>query len=358
MKITDYQGNIVNQKLFDLTVVKPLTVLSQSGSAIEHARLLIELFNQRLKIFEEVSPQSLPIDNPSYTDYQGIDNLTLPQATYRITVTALGYKEKTVQFEIGSGQNSGYPEIRLDKDTNIANFTKYYARTGLDLYSGSVGLVTGLAKSSRLFSLFTLMAMVCLIFVTFLAFIYRTHSSFKDLPKHVIYHLLHIFKRNSARAYFIGKVLDSESDRPLSLVQVMLLNKNTNSVIAQTRTNKLGKFIFNNPGSASYKLLIVKNGFEPLVGVEEINLDEELTIFKLAKQTQPNSSIVQYLKLMLERGLSFSFEIWLTASIFFELFFASALGLLKVLPIIIATVLTILFWASYLRDSRLELRSA
>ncbi len=93
-RLIDFNGNITEQKISDLIVAQKFTILEKgTDKPIENARILLYLYNRTTKVYELISPQSLSIENPSFSKPDGTVSLVLILGQYKAEISAIHYVE-------------------------------------------------------------------------------------------------------------------------------------------------------------------------------------------------------------------------------------------------------------------------
>jgi len=93
--------------------------------------------------------------------------------------------------------------------------------------------------------------------------------------------------------YFEGTVLDGETKRPISRVNIYLIDGETHQTIKQTTTNINGHFFFALGIHKNYEVLAVKNGYEitPFIeALEETYSKKPIIILLKESEAKPTLS--------------------------------------------------------------------
>lgn len=347
VRLIDFNGNITEQKISDLIVARSFTILDKdTNKPIENVRVLLYLYNQREKIYELISPQSLPIKNPSFSNPDGTLDLVLIKGKYKAEISNLNYKTKTVVFEIN--QEGGYPLVKLTRQPfNIINYINYYSLTifdGISIIQRDLFLYT---QSSRLFNLMTLLSLFGFVLITLLSFLAKTRISILDLPYFLIYKTRLIFLKDKS-LIIQGRVRD-EADVDISKVIVSVFDT-SNNLLFRTKTNQLGEFYFKKPNIENFKVVVSKDGFieNSIQFSKESSNIIRLTIKRTSGQIY---TIQEVILLRGERFVGFLFELLLFISLVVEVFFIFTFGFLKIAPFLIVSTANMIILFLFLFDT-------
>jgi len=351
VRLIDFNGNITEQKISDLIVTRKFTILEKdTGKPIENARVLLYLYNRTTKVYELISPQSLSIENPSFSNPDGTIDLVLILGKYKAEISALNYERKTIVFEIN--QERGYPLVELKKQPfNVLNTVNYYSNTFFDAVSASEQYIKARADSSRLFDLITVGSLFIFVITTLFAFSAKTHIPVLYLPLFLIYKTNLLLKKNKSYV-FLGKVVEDTTKNPVSRAIVSLIDSGNNT-IATLKTNKLGEFYYPNVNLGDYKISVTKKGFKSnqLLTYKEENKIMPLTILIKKDETALGKKIDIFLIYAIDFAGLF-FEFMLAIGIITEIFLMSTFGFLRIAPFMAITVLNLLLLFLFLYKPR------
>lgn len=340
--IYDANGNISEKQLFSIKVIRPLTILSnQTKKAIEQAQATLYRLDITTKKFVKITPQMFAIQNPSFSDIQGEVPFVLPQGRYQVVVDSLGYAEKTVTFTIGPARDQDYPIVYLDKAgfslTNIQQtvgaIISQFTTAG-SIFLSSIG-------NSKQFA-FAIAALILILFVLLSVFslCLRLHTKIFLLPA-LLWHKIsrHIFP-NKQKVF--GRVMDDVHDFPLHHAEVVIINADTNTIIAERKTNAAGEFSFTPDKGNQYNIFVEKYGYEqhPFFPFTKESLKPGTILLPIHKEEQA-VSIGMYVKYWFAELLSLSLEVILVTTFLLEVLFAFYLGSSIILPFLLLSVLNI-----------------
>ncbi len=338
IRTSESNGNILEQKLADITVTNPLTVLNEKDDPIEGARVFFSVYNKKTRLFEKINQHSINIKNPSFTDELGEVNTILPNGKYKAEVSDIRYKDQEVVFNVG-GEDS-YPIIRLEKQGLSAfNIVGYYTK-GLDevYLSNTKQYIASLATSIRFFDLLAAFSLGTLIIITLFAF-----SKRHNVPVGAIHRYIpSLFEKNRHPERFIKGLIQGDDKNGLAGANVYLLDEGKEEIIASTKSDKHGSFFFKrNAQGGSYLLMAMKEGFEshPVTPYKE---GTEITM--VLNKNEHLSAPIHYIKHLFTGSISLTFETFLILSLFFELLFLDSFGLARTLPYFCLTLFNFGAW--------------
>jgi len=150
VRIADVNGNISEQKISDLTITSRFMVYQKNTkTGVENAKVLFYLYNQKTRIYDLISPQTLPITNPAYSLSDGTVEVVLPPGKYKAEISAIDYESVTKEFEI-TPASIDYPIIYLQSQPfNVINFVQYLGKTFQDLLSLNQQYLSDISSSNR-----------------------------------------------------------------------------------------------------------------------------------------------------------------------------------------------------------------
>ncbi len=356
-RIYDEKGNIVEDKIADMTVSQPLRVYRKDNhQPIERAQIFISYFNFRTNTYEPLPPQLFPIKNPSYTNLDGEDIFALPQGKYQIHITAVGYKEKDVLFTLGQNIGENYPMILLIPEPfNVITTARYYLNIINDFFADTKTYVQNLSYSVRFFELNAIVAMIILVFLTLFSFSNRIHIPLRYLIAYFVHYTKIISVQKQLGTTIKGRIFDKETGEGLALAEVYLINGHNETVLSHTHTSKDGDFFFKTLPSQGYDIQIMAEGYEPSTYHESEIHAVELGGYLLGvAKTVQGKPLQERVILFIRRFFSLWFETLLLLSVFFELSLGYTLGWDKAVLFIIVSLINLFLWILHLTHLRSE----
>lgn len=343
--LTDEQGNIKTRTLSSVKITAPIRVLeSVTSSPISDATVQLLQYNTATKQYEEVTSRAFK--NPAQTSSQGEVRYLLSNGSYRVMVEAFGYRAKTVDFIIGSEEQSGYPTIYLERDLlSITSLFTLLQSTFLNTYTFIIDLIQSLSGSMRAFTTTAVVSLGSLVTTGFLLFSIRTDIRWKNLLPFFIFHIALLRKKHKEK-FVYGTVVDAKGT-PLRTVRLEALHIKTDEVLAHTDTNAAGGFKFANTFEVPYiKVVATVDGLPPVTVTIPTDIKDAIKI-TMEKHSQLNDFTVLSLFSHLASGL---FEIILITSLVLELLFIEAFGVARTLPFVLLTLLNLLLWIFYQKE--------
>lgn len=341
IRISDFEGNIIEYKLGTVKTVVPMRIVNKnSKKGLENARVELSLYNPTQRMYQIISPQIIPISNPAYSDSEGIVNVLLPQGKYKAQVSLIRYEGKSVEFTIGPYENEEYPIVELEpKPFTILETAKYYIGTLFDFGAFTKLYTNELTSSTRMYDLLNLLALtiLCAIILTILL------KTIWDILNHLIYPL---YKRTRKldNTFIQARVFDIASHDPISHVHVYLVDLLKDKIIAKARTNKFGYTTFHIAQPKSFRLTLLKEGYEAQ-GYYEFKRSEITSTLSLWMKQYKNTSsntILRITKFVLKSCSVFVFELAILIIILLELLFITSFGMRSMMPILTITGITLL----------------
>lgn len=339
IRISDISGNVFEKKTAEFKIDEPLKVLEEKTlSPIEGARVKLSVYNPTLKIFEEINPRTIPIENPSVIDINGISNIVLPQGRYKAEVSAFLFEGKTVEFVLGKAENESYPTVLLKRQSpNPFSQLNYFLTTAKDYYNSASNYTEEASKSNRIFDFAAFLVLSIFTLLVLFSLLARTQHNFKSF----IHSISYILKHHSLKSNLPqrGKILDL-NDKPISKASVNFLR--SGEVIFQTMTNSAGLFFTN--GKEFSEISVERVGFIPASFPFNHQIDESIPTFHLKNHDGYVKSSLHIILDIPRFIFGLLFEVLLVILIIVELLFIPAFGIIKVLPYLIITIGIIIFF--------------
>ena len=349
IRLADFNGNISEQKVSDLTVTNKFRIYKEGtkNEPIEHARMLLYLYDPTTRIYSVISPNTLSIQNPSYSNPDGTFSFALPQGQYRAEILALGYAPKNIDFQINP-YSQNYPTVYLKAEPfNIIDLAKYYWGTLTDEINASQNFMRLQADSNRLFDLSAMGAVFLFIIFSTLSISARTHVPLFYLPFFLIFKLAILFRRHKAKVVY-GKVIEEKTNLPVSRATIFLKTPDGKTQIAKLKTNKLGEFYFRNRNEKDYQITVSKPGFVLESPHEYKNsLTQIPAVLVLQKKGEPVHSLFEIVFVYTEDLFGLLMETLILVGLIVQIYFIFTFGLLRILPFIILTLFNIVLVFSY-----------
>lgn len=354
LRIEDFNGNITEEPIAVVGTVNPMKIVeSGTKKPIENARVRFYLYNERLRVFELLSHNIIPIKNPSYSEPDGTLQVVLPDGRYKAEIESILHESKKVEFTINRNQGDGYPTIELKiVPFNIFNMISYYYTTFEDLKHTFDLQIENIKTSSRFLDFATLLALILFIFLIALSASHRYAIPIVMLPWFVLYHIATIFKKKNHEYVVQGLILDGNTRLGVENASVYISRSN-GQIIARTQTNQFGEFYATTP-SLNVRLTISHKNYRSFTEkftASRTNKRLTISIIKIKKDhIFTMDGALWYLRYI----FSTLFESLIFTTILLEIALIAKFGFLRVLPFIIISTISLFLWASFHRNRRIS----
>ncbi len=257
LRIYDFYGNIVEQKVGELTVILPVKVVDQNGKGIERAEVTFYYFTPA-RIYQLWRGTGL-LTNPTYSESNGTVNTILIEGQYKMVVTAMGYKSKTMEFVVSP--HNGYPQVSLERlPITIGAVVGFYATTISDSYTFVLNSAIELFHSGRFIQLLWVLMTGMLLFLGMLTWSLINHIAWWLLPLYLYRLLIRVKEVNTIN----GVVINDLSGYPISGAGVFLVDGNKNQVLERSYTGLLGNFSMKVPARLDQvRISVTARGYDP-----------------------------------------------------------------------------------------------
>ena len=346
-RVFDKNGNISEQKISDIRIVNEFTVLNEDGkTGVEGARVLISYQNPSSNTFEIIPFDSSAIENPSFTDQNGEDDLVLPFGRYSVTIQAIGYKTKTVEFVMGQYSGEEYPAVRLESDFSPVSVVQYYISSLAIFIDTTKAYLNVLSTSNQFFELNALSALLLTVIITIFMLCFHTKIPLRQLHSYFYDWLKQLF--SNKQKHILGRVLKADGS-PETEVNVFLMDPGTNLPISEIHTNRFGEFHFKNIGLERYQFIVNRKGVENRFSFNKEQMTETDKVI-LKTETMPQeikSTFKHWLDLFL--GIIIFYLIFIC--LFFEFLLGYSFGWLKVSPFAIVSIINLVIWIKFYKTN-------
>lgn len=354
VKIEDYNGNFIEEKAFDLRIVRKFRVVDEkSKKGIEKAVVKLYIYNESDKVYEFLSSNAVGINNPQYTLLDGtLDKLVLPSGRYRSEITALGYKQKTVEFSLGLEENQVYPVVNLTPEPfNLMTVIKYYIEVFQDLVLSGIEYLKTTASSYRVFNLLVLANILTSSFLALMALYINTHLSLKLIVHRLMYLIFYHLSKSKGEKFLTGQVVNNTNKTPVPGAVVSLIDSSTNVQLSQTITSNSGQFIIKKLKEGTLSLLVSKNGYinktEQLL-TDPAEVKETVKVF-LQQEEGVGEVVFGRLRVFLSLALEILFDIFITGLVVYNIYFVYLFKDLQSWIFVTVAVFNWLFWAAVIK---------
>lgn len=349
--IEDYLGNKQSITAGTIKVVKAMTILdAESKDPVENVLVELERYNEQLSVYELLDLQSFSDIKEWRSDQTGILKIALPHGKYRFTVSAPSYKKQTFEYEIGE-QTDEYPQVLLDRENLfLLGRIKYFYHSLNTVRENLNPILNRIVTSKTIYTIVSFLLMIFLSVGLVVSLSAKTHISVYKLPSYILLRLKNFGIKKNSETILQGKVVSSETLRPISRADIALMDT-SNSVIATTTTTSNGYFHILLPSSPS-SILVTEPGFLPNTYHVPENPGTDTLLFKLNnKQTflKAETKVSAVFKFI----TSSLFEILLLSFCAAQFFFAQHFGLFSVIPFIILSLINLIIWTTFLSNQML-----
>lgn len=341
----DLNGNRVEKKVWELRVVPPLRVVDNRGRVVEGAAATMSRYDESRKLWTELSPELMGLANPQYSDSYGKYQIVLPPGRYRTEVTALGYQNQKVDFDIGMGGDEIYPEVVLERQRmGLLTFGRYLKNAGEGVTAKIDNLRQELNGSIRILNLVAIILLFLSGMITWIFVSDLIGVNWWQMPFSIFRNLWWLITSYKAGAVG-GKVVDEKSGKPIRRAEVVLID-DKNKIISKKNTGFLGNFDFRLPEGDSFRLMALKKGYEttPLLDYSRRGLLAGEIVIRIENQISAAEKIQFELTEIIWSISKYLTTFFLIAVLWLLLDFGRQLGWEMVYPWIILAVMAVGMW--------------
>lgn len=345
----DTFGTINQDVLTKLLVVTPIRIVNERGSGIEDALVYIERFNSLKGKFERFPSESFGYHNPVYTTSGGITDLMVPEGNYSLNVNAIGYETYQGKFLL-TLDSKEYPTITLKAGPfSLRNYLSYYWNASIDSLSFLNRSVDLSAQSSRFLNLLLFLAVTILSVFSIILNLHRIKFTLEGGYVHVEKLIGKLTGRPKAYTLFFGFVEEAGTGSPLHNAEVTLTYRKEKYIIGRSLTNTIGGFHLNIEPGRSYEMTIRRKDFASLkTEIDSKVLFENPPPFSLTRVVPSKRPMwyrfVQNMAHEILHGVS---DTLLFILIGLNIVLIGRLGLAKILPLAVVSVINVLLWLDY-----------
>ncbi len=351
IQIQDFNGNITEETLSTIQTVPSFRVINAaSKDPIERAKVTFSFYNTRLKIYDKLTSDITPVKNPNYSDVDGTVASVLPTGKYRAEVTAIGFEDKTVDFEINA-TSSNYPTVELKPlPFSVLAYAKYTTATVVDVATLIKEYIHTLRKSIRFFDFLAFSTALLLVGLLTISTARKLSVPLTKLPYFCLYFVGRIIGKSTHTYPLHGTVLTPGGEViPGALLYISHPN---GKVITHTTTNSDGEFFTNIQDATTVKVTVSKKGFRNTVlSIGKEKLDNKIEV-QLSQLNKPKGFGFEVLYWYISYISGTLFETFLFLTMAVEFLFVLEFGWLKVLPFIVISLINIFLWAANARATR------
>lgn len=355
LRITDMYGNITEEKIGEIIASPPIRVFSsRDQKGVEGARAVLALYDEKKKRYTLTTPSTMPILNPSYSNYRGEISLVLPEGKYQLTVTHPAYFGKTIQFTIPN-KSLEYPHVTLDKKPfAISVLASLHRETIQRMLVEPLQRYTAfLLFSERMSDLTKSVSVGLFLFLSIFSFAKRIQLSPMYLPFYIV-RVLHSKRRhnNFTLNLLKGRIIAVDNKKGLSHVNIYLFDTKKR-IRNHAVSNSSGFFVLKNIPDGEYTLAFLKEGYEAVYLSTKIPHSTSLVHINLTKKA-PAKTKIERMKRTFSYVASFIFEIVILSIFLFMILIGLQWGLQNSVPYLLLNSINLGLWILYKKNKTQE----
>ena len=358
VQVQDASGALVEFPVFKLFISPSLQVLNaETSQPVEHARLHFYRFNGATKLYQLINEHTFLPQNPMYSDTQGFVTVVLPDGEYKFVVDALGYESQEVLFSVSAADQVEYPTVYLRSTTvSFFDWISFQYQTLQDVFATVQNEFQDRIQSARFRSLVEITSLGVFTILTIASLVARTRMTPLQLLQYLRIHIQQLLAQKSGQYLFQATVYDAGSIYPVVGAVIILFERKSKRESMQLYSNAQGLVYTQLEEPVEY--LVSAPGYVPQEGVVTPDENGQAVLqIKLEAQSTLPEKVERELHVVATNILGFFFEILVVSSVIFEVFFMQHLGVARVLPFLVLSLLNVVIWFTYVSSSqRLYLR--
>jgi hypothetical protein len=270
-------------------------------------------------------------------------------------VTATGYNDKEVRFELSQRDGSKYPEVYMTKKslnflTGIGQLTQSFNEMTTDL----VRTLRSLSVSIQYFELNSLLVMTLFVLLTAISFAERVKVPLWSLAHHILHRIRSSLDLETT-GRFEARVCDKDTGKSIVGASVFLIDAANQHVIDHTITGQHGHFSFKKDLAKTYLIELLIDGQEPMRYAEDEVEEHGEDGYVLVVQRQEGIVALQRtIRSFAGRIVEFSFETLLIISIIGEVLLGLAFGWSKMLVFLAISLANLILWLMHLSHEKAQ----
>ncbi|MBM3209124.1 carboxypeptidase regulatory-like domain-containing protein [Candidatus Shapirobacteria bacterium] len=344
-------GSLNQDVLAKFYLAEHLKIVDNLGSPIEKARVALEWYDKRQRLFEYFPAESFGFRNPAYSEPDGSVDVILPEGEYRLRASAIGYLPQELTFAFSPLAGQDYPKLTLvKKPFSLADFAGYYRTVLADTLRFLNYNFEKLAASYRFFNFALLIGLFLLSVISFLLTASRLKMSLEDVLLYFEkYARLFSGQKIKPAELLTGFIENRETGLPLHAAAVFLTASGKRHAYSRDITNYLGEFHLRMKPGEDFWLIAKEAGFETLKRrVTSQDLGKKPFVLSLRREPQVSGSKIMELLEVLGLGIVHTASDTLFALIFLlNILLIFRLGMDRVWPITLVTIFNFGLWAEY-----------
>ncbi len=337
-------GSITETPLGEIQIVRPFTTRNKrTDEPVEGARIFLSIWQEKDRRFVPLT-QNLASQNPFISNVVGRVQMVLPQGKYKAEISALGFKDQTITFTIGTDKNAKYPEVLLEESGfNFFAFITYLWILFKDFITHlSRGYLHDLTSSIRFYHLTAASILLGFSLVTLFSFFSRTRLKPEHLPFFLLYHL----KRKKATDSFqlTGRLTDSDTNMPIVNANIYVFSPHSKKIVSHAISRGDGSFILPHLQHESYQIEVLKAGYIPSVLHERFEEQTPPTLSIALSRKEHAGTRIKHLWHSVEGILSTTFEVCLLLSFVLLLLIGMSIGWEKIVGFLAIALFNLTIW--------------
>lgn len=257
-------GDFSIEKLTQLNTVNPMKVKGEAGEPVENARISIDIWNSRTKLYESLPVESIGLTNPVKSETDGTFPFVLPNGKYKVHITSIGYKDVEESFDFSPSEEKYYPQFTMQRAPfSIFDLLRYFYEIVFDAYQHVSHYLDELYASYRFMHMSTIVGIFTLSILSLYLTAHYLTVRVEDLYIFIVKlakKILHPFvKRTPVFTSFV----EDQNGSPIHGVLAIMSPLNSPETKTQKDlTNVFGEFEFAVTDLESdYSLILRKQGY-------------------------------------------------------------------------------------------------
>ena len=287
-----------------------------------------------------------------YSDTQGFVTVVLPDGEYKFVVDALGYESQEVLFSVSAADQVEYPTVYLRSTTvSFFDWISFQYQTLQDVFATVQNEFQDRIQSARFRSLVEITSLGVFTILTIASLVARTRMTPLQLLQYLRIHIQQLLAQKSGQYLFQATVYDAGSIYPVVGAVIILFERKSKRESMQLYSNAQGLVYTQLEEPVEY--LVSAPGYVPQEGVVTPDENGQAVLqIKLEAQSTLPEKVERELHVVATNILGFFFEILVVSSVIFEVFFMQHLGVARVLPFLVLSLLNVVIWFTYVSSSQ------
>ncbi len=257
-------GDFSIERLTQLNAVNPMTIKNEKGEPIENARISIDIWNSRTKLYESLPVESIGLTNPVKSESDGTLPFVLPSGKYMVRITSIGYRDVEESFDFLPNEGKYYPQFILQSAPfSILDAFRYFFEISIDSYQHVSHYLDELYGSYRFMHMTTFTGMFMLSIISLYLTAHYLAVRVEDVYIFVVKlakRLMHPFTR---QGMVFASFVESQNGMPIhGVLAIISPVDSTESKTQKDLTNIFGEFeLALNDIDTDHTLTLCKDGY-------------------------------------------------------------------------------------------------